>query len=609
MKASLLTRQIHPLLLLFWFIIALGFRLANLTAKPPWTDEFSTLVFSLGNTFLDVPLDKAIAPDILLQPLQPQSSTSVRNVLAHLLTESNHPPLYFMLTHWWMQLFPVNGGLVSLWGARSLAAIFGALSIPAIYILSWVAFRSRLVGHFAAVMMAVSPYSIFLSQEARHYTLAILWVIASFACLAICVRHIQNRTALPIWVAISWEVINALGIATHYFFALTLWAELMVLLFLRWQLRKGPNVSPSPHPPLSPSPPLPLPSPWKQIYAVIVGTAVAGLVWLPVFLQNNYGGKLTEWIQGDRVGIAWISPIFQAFAAWLTMIYLLPVESPHLAIMIASGLVMLIFLICAAPILVRGFKAQLREPQNRLMTQVFAGVIVSAIAIFFIFTYFLDIDLTRGARYNFVYFPGVMVLLGASLAITWTSPGGKKSAIIICLVGFLSAITVISNLGYQKYYRPDLFVELIEKTSNVPVLIATTQKTHVHIGEMMGVAREFKIQHFSSSPSPLFLLAHQDENPITSTTALENTLQVLPRPLDLWLVNFYAPVPEVVQNCISELNEGRRKKEEERRTFLDGDWNPNSKRTTFRGRGLKPPARIKSLPGINGYVYKLFHCL
>ncbi|MBW4669195.1 MAG: hypothetical protein KME60_17650 [Cyanomargarita calcarea GSE-NOS-MK-12-04C] len=39
--------------------------------------------------------------------------------------------------------------------------------------------------------------------------------------------------------------------------------------------------------------------------------------------------------------------------------------------------------------------------------------------------------------------------------------------------------------------------------------------------------------------------------------------------------------------------EGRRKKEEGRRRFLDRGSDPNSKRRTFRGRGLKPPVRIK----------------
>ncbi|MBD2440677.1 glycosyltransferase [Nostoc sp. FACHB-110] len=537
----------HPLLLLVWFLIGLGLRLTNLTAKPPWTDEFSTLVFSLGNSFLPVPLDQAIAPDILLQPLQPQPTASISDVWAHLSYETNHPPLYFFLAHWWMQLFPTQQGLVSLWGARSLAAILGAASIPAIYGLGWLTFRSRLIAHLAAAIMAVSPYAIFLAQEARHYTLAILWVIASVACFVIATRHIQNRTQIPIATTLAWVVINACGIASHYFFVLTLCSQALVLIFLAWRQRTF----------LSP--------PWLRIYAAVVGTVVSGVVWLPIFLHNSYGDKLTDWIQQPRQGLEWISPLFQAFAAWVTMLFLLPIESPQIAIVILSGLVMLIFFIWFLPKLIRGIKVQLKQPE----TQILSGFILSAIALFFVFTYFLGIDLTRGARYNFVYFPAVIVLLGASLAVSWHSPNnGKKAVAIVWLMGFCSAITVICNLGYQKYYRPDLFLQLVNNTSQVRVVIATTQITHVQIGEMMGIAREWKLQD-SSSPSLQFILAHQDRNPHTSTTTLNNILQTLPKPFDLWLVNFHAPIAAEAEKCLAD---------------------------------------TQSLAAVNGYEYKIYHC-
>jgi uncharacterized membrane protein len=541
--------------LLIWLIIGISLRLTNLTAKPPWTDEFSTLVFSLGNSFLGVPLDQAIAPDILLQPLQPQPDANLHDVWKNLSHETNHPPIYFALTHLWMRLFPTQQGLVSLWGARSLAAIFGAVSIPVIYIFSWIAFRSRLVAHLAAAMMAVSPYAIFLAQEARHYTLAILWVIASLTCFAIATRHLHNHTKIPIFLVFSWVIINALGIATHYFFVLTLVTEgLVLLVFAVRYIPTNAKVFLSP--------------PWRQIYSVAIGSLIAAIVWLPIFLQNSYGEDLTAWIQQPRQGFAWLSPFFQAFAAWVTMLYLLPVEAPQLWIVIASGLVMLIFIIWAAPILVRGLKANLQQPDTRFVTQVLIGVVVGAIALFFVFTYFLGIDLTRGARYNFVYFPAVILLLGAILAVTWRNSQGKKAVIVIWLMGFVSAVTVICNLGYQKYYRPDLLVNLIQQTSQVPILIATTQITHVQIGEMMGIAREFKIRNINS-PSPLFLLAHQDNDPNISTNTLEKTLNTLSQPFDLWLINFHAPLAEAVKQCASD---------------------------------------TQSLPAINGYEYKIYHC-
>ncbi|NEU83776.1 glycosyltransferase [Nostoc sp. UIC10630] len=550
-----------------WLLIGISLRLTNLTTKSPWTDEFSTLVFSLGNNFLSVPLDQAIAPDILLQPLQPNPAASIGDVVHNLATQDSHPPLYFVLAYLWMKLFPSEGGLVSLFAARSLPAIFGAVSIPCFYVLGKVAFRSRLVGQLAAATIAVSPYPVFLAQEARHYTLAILWVIGSLTCLVIATRHIQNRTPLPIWVALSWVAINALGIATHYFFTFTLYTEAVVLISLAWlQLQTSTKFS------------LLFSSPWRRIYAVAVGTLAAGLIWIPILLENKNRGILTEWIRGSRVGLDWLSPIFQALGTLIAMISLLPVESSQLLVVIPSGIVMLAFFIWAVPILLRGIKIQLQHPENRIMIQVFIGIAVSAIALFLIFTYFLGIDLTRGARYNFVYYPAIVVLLGASLAVCWHPPkeiksigkwgiNGKKAVMLIWLMGFFSAVTVICNLGYQKYYRPDLFVQLIQQISPVPVLIATTHKSYIHTGEMMGVARELKLAN--SPQNSLFLLAHQYQDPNTSTIALENTLKTLPRPFDLWSVNFHAPVAEAVKTCVAD---------------------------------------TKSLPSVDGYEYELYHC-
>ncbi len=487
-------------------------------------------------------------------PLQINPSAGVAQVIHNLFTESNHPPLYFILAHWWMKFWSTDSGLVSLWIARSLSAIFGAMSIPAIYFLGAFAFRSALVGQIAAAMMAVSPYGIFLAQEARHYSLAILWVIASFGCLVAATEHIQNKTKLPIFTIISWILINILGLATHYFFVLTLAAEAVVLLV--WQYRHRKKA---------------FHNPWGQIYAVAVGTAIGGIVWLPIFLQNN--SKLTEWIEnGEKSSIlALLNPIFQLIAAWITMLSLLPVEASALPIIIVSGVGMIVFFVWAVPLLRRGLITNLQQPKTRLITQVFVAIFGSAITIFFFFTYVLGIDLTRGARYNFVYFPTVIILVAASLATYWKTAAnswssGKTTVAIVWLMGLLSAVSVINNLGYQKYYRPDLFLQLVQKTDfSLPVLIATTHKTHVQTGEMMGIAREFKLAKTSASPE--FLLAHQAQDPASSAIALQNIVSQKNRPFDLWLVNFYAPVK--LDNCMLQNN-------------------------------LKVP--------VDGYNYQLYHC-
>jgi uncharacterized membrane protein len=506
----------------------------------------------------------------------------VSATIHHLITEDHHPPLYFVLAHWWLQLFAASGGYISLWAARSLPAFFGVLSIPAIYGLSLVAFRGRLVAQLAAAMMAVSPYGIFLAQEARHYALGIIWVIASLCCLVVAMQHFKRQIALPIWLVLCWVVVNTLGMATHYFFILTLCAEAIVLLGF-WLLgsRFAPVVSK-----LFPIPDSPFPIPHVQrsrIYAVAAGTLVGCLVWVPVW-QAGAAAEMTQWVKNDGSSlVAWINPIFQALATWITMLSLLPVEASSLLLVIVSGAIMLVFFIWATPMLYRGFNVLLEQSNTRLATHVLAGFVLGAIAIFFGITYVLGADITRGARYNFVYFPAVIVLVGAALAIIWNwanTPNdpellhqenpksnhssrfkisGKSAVAIVWLMGLLSGITVVNNLGYQKYYRPDLLVPAIQQTSSVPVLIATTHNTLVQIGEMMGIAWEF--QHTKASQlsvvTPQFLLAHQNQEECDGLscpayTTLRKTLAQLPRPLDVWLINFKASVEPEAPNCFAE---------------------------------------------------------
>ncbi len=621
-------KNFNLLLLLLWIAIGTGLRFTNLTQKSPWTDEFATMVFSLGHSFHTIPLNQAISIDTLLQPLQSQSGVGVGEVFHYLLTEDHHPPLYFMLVHWWMGLFPNSGDYISLWAARSLPALFGVASIPAIYGLGLLAFRSSLVAQIAAAMMAVSPYSIYLAQEARHYTLAILWVIASLSCLVAAIQYLKRQTILPIWLILAWVMVNSLGIATHYFFSLTLCAEAIVMIRF-WVLEIRVNdkrrvgrissvcqsakgeafgektsdysnqlspecFSPTPgfelskyplkdnfYAPTTPHSKKPTPHSLR-IIAVMLGTLVGSLVWIPI-LQNGYDPQMTQWIaKGDRTLSGWINPVFQLLAAWITTISLLPVEASSLLVVIISGAIMLGFFIWATPILYRGIKAQLKIPENRLSTEVLASFVLGAIAIFFGITYILGTDLTRGARYNFVYFPPVIVLVAAALSVKWhksqsITPNQSKSPIdnfkfqlkaqrgvaIIWLMGLLSAITVVSNLGYQKYYRPDLLVPAIQKVSSSPILIATTHNTLVQTGEMMGIAWELN-HKIKTDKSPinseiLFMLVHQEQEQCTiapgktcpAAIALEQTLTQLPRPLDLWLVNFKAPADDL-PNCFAE---------------------------------------------------------
>ncbi len=282
------------------------------------------------------------------------------------------------------------------------------------------------------------------------------------------------------------------------------------------------------------------------------------------------------------------------------MLSLLPVEGTNLPIMLASGAVLVIFVLWALPIFVRGLKIQLGRSLT-LETQVLGGYVMAAIAILFGITYGLGADLTIAARYHFFYFPAVIVLLGSALGICWDASTlaaqthlgwtarqlsllhtlkarGKKAVALILLMGFLGGMTVVSNFGYQKPERPDLLVPIIQKVSQVPVLIATAHMTHEQTREMMGLGLEFKRSYGALDPAahgspinpPLFLLAHLEPNSSTSVDALEKTLNQLPKPLDLWIVNFFPSAQPEVKGC-----------------FID----------------------TQPRPKMNGYKHRLYHCL
>ena len=220
---------IHCGLLLLWIILGTSLRFTNLAAKPPWADEWATLVFSLGHSFLTIPLEKIITLDTLLEPVRISSETGIQDVISNLLGESTHPPVYFVLNHLWLKLFSHPGELVSLELARSLSAGLGVLAIPIMFGFGLLISNSLLTGQLAAALMAFSPYGLYLSQETRHYTFVILLVIASLSCLIVAVKSAQKQQPISIALTLTWIVINSLGVATHYFFAFTLVTEILVL--------------------------------------------------------------------------------------------------------------------------------------------------------------------------------------------------------------------------------------------------------------------------------------------------------------------------------------------------------------------------------------------
>jgi uncharacterized membrane protein len=570
-RASALLRSadrrnwIEAILLLVWLVLGMVLRFTNLDLKPASSIEISTMGYSLGHGFSKIPFDQIIPASTLLAPLQFDQAISYAAVFQRLMSESTHPPLYFWLTHWWIKLWVNNGELVSLGIGRSLSAIFGGLAVPAVFGLSWLAFRSRLAAHLAAILMAVSPYGVNLAQEARHYTLTILWVIASVACLIVAIHCINQQIRLPIWLCCLWILVNSLGVATHYFFILALSAEAMAIAIF-WLCDRQCQTATQSHYRY-----------WWRLGLVGLGTLIGCLVWLPVALGIP-SNELTSWIDTNFALDQIFQPIPRLLAWVITMVMLLPVEGTPTIVTVISALVMLSLLIWAIPALIQGWLSQLGNQTTRLPMVILGSYFLGSIVASLVVIYGLGKDISLAARYHFVGFPIFILLIAVALAACWQGYGytrevdstlpntvsisdnfrpakNQKVVVVLLIIGLLSSLSVLNDYGFQKSRHSDDLAAYIQANSSLPAIVAMTHQTHSELRELIGLAFSFTrlySQNQSSSQEslfsqlPEFLLVDQQQN-------LNKILVTQSKPLDLWGVNLKIDDENIAQlGCVQD---------------------------------------------------------
>jgi uncharacterized membrane protein len=303
-----------------------------------------------------------------------------------------------------------------------------------------------------------------------------------------------------------------------------------------------------------------------KIYAVALGTAIACLVWLPLSSKVS-DSELTDWIRTSYDLSDFWEPIPRLLAWWITMVFLLPVEGTPTLITVVSGIVMFIVLLLLLAAVIKGIKAQTAALPSRSALVILGGFWLSAIAIFLAIIYGYGKDLSKAARYHFVYFPVFLALVAAALAIEWQKRKtdltsrliwlkltGKPIVIIILLMGLLGSITVVTNYGYRKSKQADLLANQIQITSSVPVLVATNYQSHAELRTLMALGIEFirlKARSQKAIAAPQFLIL-QNKFYRTNNTflTLKNSLEKLSRPLDLWAIDLEIDRPALESlNC------------------------------------------------------------
>jgi mannosyltransferase len=118
------------------------------------------------------------------------SGHNVAGILQWVVQIDQHPPLYYLLLHYWMAL----GGDAP-YHVRFLSVIFGTAAIPLMYLIGK-RISGALMGSAAAALMAFSLFHIYYAQEARMYTL--LTFNAAVAIYALVRLLTDPRSAQPI---------------------------------------------------------------------------------------------------------------------------------------------------------------------------------------------------------------------------------------------------------------------------------------------------------------------------------------------------------------------------------------------------------------------------
>jgi mannosyltransferase len=134
-----------------------------------------------------------------------------------------HPPLYYLLLHLWLTVQQSEGY------ARFLSAVIGAATVSLVYFVGVRLLHSRLIGLLAAILLALAPAHVALSQEARMYPLLGLLAVASVLLLdwALC------RDSVRAWL--TYAAVCALLPWTHYYGFFVLVAHGIGSLALRWR--------------------------------------------------------------------------------------------------------------------------------------------------------------------------------------------------------------------------------------------------------------------------------------------------------------------------------------------------------------------------------------
>ena len=387
---------------LAWDIVALSAMMAlafaarvyRLEAQSIWLDEGLSVLFA--------------RPDL-------------GSLLPTLIRSDVHPPLHVVLLHYWMGL--VGDGEFAV---RFPSVFFGVLLVPLAYRMAVDLFahreenraQARLAGVVVALLVALSPFLVYYSQEARNYIIAaFLGALATWSMW----RALGSSRRRWWWL---YSTSSALALYTHYYAGFLLLAQALYLAvtYARWRSSLRPFV------------------------LALAGTALLYVPWL----VGLWGQFRNLWLHPDywpgAVDLwAIVGRTFAAFAAGSVQTATAGPLLLGAAVLFAAGLATLIS------------RGGLRSGRGELYL-----VICGAVPLLVV--YAITMRYPKFAeRYLIIISPAFYLVLarglatvyglGRALAGRWAA--ATKVALGFTLVIALSAGVLSANATWRVYYGPE----------------------------------------------------------------------------------------------------------------------------------------------------------
>ena len=139
------------------------------------------------------------------------ANESLGNIIIKQTSADVHPPFYYIVLSLWINVFG-NGEFE----VRLLSAIFGILSIPLLYLIVKNLFGT-LPALISALMLALSPFHVYYSQEARMYSILTFCVLLSifFMVKMLSIGKEPTQTKKTIFYSIGYVISTLASLYCH----------------------------------------------------------------------------------------------------------------------------------------------------------------------------------------------------------------------------------------------------------------------------------------------------------------------------------------------------------------------------------------------------------